>query len=157
MANLKKYIHIKELFYIQKRFTKIPFIFYHYTSIKDVFLFNKGKVLSHSSSKYLTPFNNFFDKAFNGSFYLIPLESNNVSKQLGNVDAKFLVGLSLNNFMLNRRDLKRFSDLSLLFSIRGLSLLSENLSSVFLLSFIRIYKLFIFTLFNYANSKSTTS
>jgi hypothetical protein len=154
MINLKKYIHIKELFYIQKRFTKTPFMFYHYTSAKDVSMFIKQKVISHSSSKYFIPFNKFFSTTFNGSFYLVPLESN-VFKQLDNVkDVGSFVGLKLNNFMLNRKDLKRFSNSLHLFSVRGLSIISGNLSSIFLLSFIRIYKLFIFILFNYANSKS---
>lgn len=155
MVNLKKYVHIKELFYVQKRFTKIPFILYHYISVKDIVLFSKGqKVFTHLSSKYFTSFNKFFNTMFNGSFYFIPLDFN-VFTQLVSVDNNFLVGLSLNNFILNPKDLKRFSDSLQLFSIRGLSVLGNNLSSVFLFSFIRIYKLFIFILFNYANSKST--
>lgn len=156
MVNLKKYAHTRELFYIQKRFTKIPFLFYNYANVKNdlIFITNKN-FFTYFSSKYLTPFNNFFYKDFIGTFYLMPFGFN--VKDLGVVKIDSLLGVSIGNFILNRNDVIRLHNYVNIFKLNGLSIVSSSFSSIFFSSFIRVYRLFIFLLFNYAYSKPINS
>lgn len=156
MVNLKKYAHTRELFYIQKRFTKIPFLFYNYANVKNdlIFITNKN-FFTHFSSKYLTPFNNFFYKDFIGPFYLMPFNFN--VKDLNVIKNQSLLGVSVGNFILNRSDITRLHNYVNVFKLNGLGVVSSNFSSIFFSSFIRIYRLFIFLLFNHAYFKSINS
>lgn len=155
MTNLKKYIHTRELFYIQRRFTKIPFLFYNYSNIKGDNKFMVSKTyFVYYSSRYLMPFNSFFND-FKGTFYLTPLRLN--SFELENIKQDLLIGVSVGNYILNRYDLIRLYNIRNAFSTNGFNILGINSCSFLFGSFTRIYKLFIFLLFNYAYSKSINS
>jgi hypothetical protein len=156
MVNLKKYVHTRELFYIQQRFTKMPFLFYNYADVKKdlTFITNKN-LFSHFSSKYLLPFNDFFSFDFSGPFFLTPFVLNN--KNLNKIKASSLIGAVFGNFVLNRSDTLRLHRLVSIFNLHGFTIVSSPLSSFFFNQITHTYKLFIFLLFNYAYFKSINS